>query len=152
MKKGLSLLLAGTLLLACNTPKSDLENASAITNSAIKEAHAETSAKLSLDGDAKWNADISTHLNVAILENIVIDARKHNAENYAEAATQLREALNVMLQECKMKSGDHDALHQWLEPIMADAGKLGNANNSAEAKEILAQMEQQLGLFMQYFS
>ena len=65
--------------------------------------------------------------NVALLKVIVSGTKKENLENYIQTAEQLHDGLNKMINECKMKGADHDALHQWLEPLLKETKEMKNA-------------------------
>ena len=106
---------------------------------------------LGLNNGAKWKADSTTLFNVALLQNIISDTKKENLDDYHQIATQLQSGLNKMVAECKMKGADHDALHQWLEPLMEKVKELNNVTSTENAETNLSEIENHLNLFAQYF-
>jgi len=151
MKKILTMLLATSLLLACNS-RNDKENSTASdTATETNQEHAEKVTGLVLNNGSKWKADSTTLLKVALLQNIVSGAKKESLENYNQTAKQLQDGLNKMVSECKMKGADHDALHQWLEPLMEKTKELKNTTATENALVLLSEIEKQINLFPQYF-
>ena len=151
MKQILTILLATSLLLACNAGN-EKEKTTATEPAAENHAeHAEQATGLALNNGAKWKADSTTLLNVALLQKIISGAKKESLENYSQTAAGLQDGLNKMVSECKMKGADHDALHHWLEPLMEKTKELKNANSIENAGTISGEIEKQINLFPQYF-
>lgn len=151
MKKILTVLLATGLILACNSG-TDNEKSTAIDPAS--ETHHEQEEKatgLALNNGAKWKADSTTLLNVTLLQNIVAGTKKESPGNYMQTAAQLQDGLNKMVNECKMKGADHDALHQWLEPLLEKTKDLKNVTSNEDAAAILHEIENHISLFTQYF-
>ena len=147
MKQVMAILLATSLLLACNAGN-DNEKTSATESST--ENHADHLG-LVLNNGVKWKADSNTLLNVALLQNIISNAKKESLENYLQTAAALQDGLNKMVSECKMKGADHEALHHWLEPLMQRTKELTKANSIENAATISGEIERQINLFPQYF-
>lgn len=151
MKQILTILLATSLLLACNAGN-EKEKITATAPAAETHAdHAEQATGLALNNGAKWKADTTTLTNVALLQAIVANSKDKTIENYSQTAIGLEDGLNKMVGECKMKGADHEALHHWLEPIMEKTKELKNANSIETARTIFGEIEKQLNLFPQYF-
>lgn len=151
MKRILTLLLATSLLLACNTGN---EKEKPITTEPATEnhvKHVEQATGLTLNNGTKWKADSTTLLNVALLQKIITSTKKESLENYSQTAIGLQDGLNKMVGECKMKGADHEALHHWLEPLMEKTKELKNANSIETAGTIFGEIEKQINLFPQYF-
>ena len=111
----------------------------------------EPATGLVLNNGAKWKADSTTALNVALLKKIISGTNKETLQNYSQTAIELQDGLNKMISECKMKGADHEALHHWLEPLMEKTKELKKANNIENAKTIFGEIEKQINLFSQYF-
>jgi hypothetical protein len=151
MKKILTIVLVTNLLLACNAGN-EKEKTIATEPATEKHAeHAEQANGLALNNGAKWKADSTTLLNVALLQKIIVGAKKESLENYLQTAMGLQDGLNKMVNECKMKGADHEALHHWLEPLMEKTKELKNANTIQTARTIFGEIEKQINLFPQYF-
>ena len=68
-----------------------------------------------------------------------------------QTAKELQSGLNKMVAECKMKGADHDALHQWLEPLMERLNDLNKETSTDNAAANLNEIDKHLKLFPQYF-
>ena len=99
----------------------------------------------------KWKADSITMSNVALLKVIVSGTKQENLENYIQTAEQLQDGLNKMINECKMEGADHDALHQWLEPLLEETKEMKNATEVKIAQDKLKEIKERINLFAQYF-
>lgn len=148
MKKILTVMLAAAFLLACNSKN---ENSTTAEPATEDHDHVEKATGLVLNNGARWKADSTTLVNAAILQSIVSNAAKGSLENYTQTATQLTDGISKMVSECKMHGADHDALHQWLEPLMEKTKELKKATTTETAATILSEIEKQVSLFPQYF-
>lgn len=151
MKKILTIFLATSLLLACSSGNNKEKKSPSDPNTENHQEHVEKATGLVLNNGAKWKADSTTLLNVALLQTIVSSAKKESLENYIQTATQLQGGLSKMVNECKMKGADHDALHQWLEPLMEKTKELKKVTTIENAASALSEIEIHINLFVQYF-
>jgi hypothetical protein len=151
MKQILIILLAASLLPACNSKNDNTGNADPATVTEHHEDHEKAAEGLALNNGAKWKADSTTLLNVTLLQTIVSGAKKESLENYMQTAAQLEDGLNKLVRDCKMKGADHDALHQWLEPMMEKTKDLKKVSSVESAAAVLNEIEKQVNLFTQYF-
>lgn len=150
MKKLFAAFLVSASLLACSNNKEHSENTSSATVEEKHDEHATTEG-LVLNNGAKWKADSPTVRNVAMLQETVEKANTGSLENYQQAAGQLQDGLNKMIKECKMKGADHDALHQWLEPLLTKNKALQTATTVENASAIFSDIRKQVSLFPNYF-
>lgn len=151
VKKIISILIMTALLMSCDSNKGSEQKPSEDTVSEKHEEHEEKSGVLKLNNGTKWKIDSVTAVNVGLLKTIVSDAKTNKPANYTETTAKLQDGLNKLIKECKMSGADHDALHQWLEPMIEKTKELKNAGSADSAKTILTGIEQQLNLFDQYF-
>jgi hypothetical protein len=151
MKKVLALLLSMGFLFACNTGSIYEKSTDTDTSASGHHVYEEKITALVLNNGTKWKADSTTFLNAALLQSIVSNAKKENLENYLQTSAQLENGLNKTVTECKMKGADHEALHQWLEPLMVKTRDLKKANSLENAEIISGEIEKQIKLFPQYF-
>lgn len=140
--------LAAGILLACNAGSNKASEPATENH----DTHEEKATGLVLNNGAKWKADSITVLNVSLLQNTIKSAQKESPDDFPKAAALLQDGLNKMVDECKMKGPDHDALHQWLEPLLAKTKELKKATSVEHASVILNEMEKQINLFTQYFN
>ena len=151
MKKLWAILFVTITMVACQSRN---ESNNVVTKDSVIDNHDNHPKKtqgLTLHNGIKWKADSSTVLNVDLMQKIVSGAKKGSLENYNETASGLENALNKMVSECKMKGADHDALHQWLEPLMSKTNELKKVNDIETADAMLPDIEKQINLFPQYF-
>lgn len=144
-------LLSMGMLLACRSANDSVEDAPADSVTTAQEPHAEHTEGLALNNGAQWLADSTTRVNVTLLQRTIADARTAKTTNYLQTAAALQEGLNKMVKECTMQGPDHDALHQWLEPLMEKVKTLKQADSAEKASAILADIEKHLDLFTRYF-
>ena len=114
----------------------------------------EDAGKLALNNGKKWTADSITNVNVKDLQAVI---EKFNAsENkslalYKTTGAELQTGINKLVNDCKMEGPDHDALHQWLLPLIDEVSKLNRSVAEAEATEHMKATRQRLLLYADYF-
>ncbi|MEO6406636.1 MAG: hypothetical protein ABIY51_00215 [Ferruginibacter sp.] len=150
MKIILALLVVTGFLFGCDTKK---DTATSKGQPVIEDHKAieENATGLVLNNGAKWKADSTTLLNVALLHHIISGAKKETLEDYLHTSTQLEAGLNKMVTECRIKGADHEALHHWLEPLIEETKELKRVSAIKNASRIFREMETQANLFPQYF-
>ena len=150
MKKGLILLCISSLF-ACNNAAENKEESVQTTEDAHPHEKASTPA---LNNGAKWKSDESTNRNVAELEAIV---NKFNTTqpkltaDFINVANELQNGIDKMIKECRMEGPDHEALHQWLEPLLENVAALKKATTEKEALKLFDSIREQLETYHQYF-
>ena len=150
--------LLSVLLLACGSgpivEKRTIVYADTVTEEVMSDTIAEPPpadhAGLSLHNGVKWKADARTLANVSLLKKLVADALKQNPVNYSLTAEALQKGLDKMVSECSMKGPDHEALHQWLLPLVKNVHTLKKVSVE-NAVVMLHEIEAQIQLFDQYF-
>lgn len=150
IKKLLAILMVTAVLLACNSAAEKEKSTAADTLTNNHHDHEEATG-LALNNGAKWKADSITIANVSLLKETLSAAKKEKLEDYLQTASQLQEGLNKMLSECKMKGEDHNALHQWLVPLMEKVKTLKTVTTVEDAAAISTAIEKQVNLFAEYF-
>ena len=150
MKKPLMILMLTGLLWACNSNSSPDRETVVEPND---HAHANETV-LALNNGQKWKADTPTNENVDAIRSIAqsFAVKPHTAiTDYQALGSGLQKGLDKMIQECKMSGPDHDALHQWLEPILKDVNELKKAESIASAEKIFHAINERLDMYAQYF-
>ena len=147
MKYFLVLLSALVLLWACNDEIAGLD-----TKTDLQKDHLQN--EIQLNEGKKWTADESTKNNVHLLEQVI----KNNQPGldttlgpYKIVAGELQAGLDKLVSECRMKGADHDALHVWLEPLMAKVKNLKQTENKKEAVSIYTDVAGEIQIFNQIF-
>lgn len=151
MKQLLPIILVTSLSLACSTGNEKEKTTPTAPVAEIQTDHTENTTGLALNKNKKWKADSTTLLNVKILQKVISVAKNESLENYIKTGEGLQDGLNKMILECKMKGADHEALHQWLEPLMEKTKALKTVTTIENAQQILSEIEKQINLFSQYF-
>ena len=149
MKK-LLILLCISSLLACTN--SETKNKEAIPATAAEHEH--EPQKLGLNNGSKWNSDDITNKNVAELEAILDRFTKSQPKltsDFISVGNELQTGLDKMIKECRMQGADHEALHQWLEPLIGDVGQLKKVNDEKEASKLVEKIRERLNEYHQYF-
>lgn len=147
------ILLAATLMLsfgACQeSQEHDHDHAAMETH-----GHAHDSKTLALNNGAKWQTDESTRQHAATLSGIA-DAFPYHENTTLEAFHQHAEAmqteLNYLIQDCRMKGAEHDALHLWLEPVLEDTRDLSDTQDAVAAAAATKKLHEDIRKFPQYF-
>lgn len=109
---------------------------------------------LSLNNGAKWRADSITNHNVIRLKTT---ADMFNVDpfpsinNYQLVGNDLSNDIDTLLQQCKMKGDDHEALHKWLEPILGLSNQLKNATDTAAARQAFKSIDARIDAYPNYF-
>lgn len=150
MKK-LLILLCISSLFACNNAADNKKESVQTTEDAH---HREKVATPALNNGAKWKSDESTNRNVAELEAIV---NKFNTmqpkltADFINVANELQSGLDKMIKECRMEGPDHEALHQWLGPLLENVAALKKVTTEKEALKSFDGIREQLETYHQYF-
>lgn len=149
--KRIPFLLGLSLLLACNAGENTVSSGTASIIDTTQNLPATAVPGLSLNDGVKWKADNKTMANVTLLKTVVADAVKQNPVDYSLTAAALQKGLDKMVAECSMKGPDHEALHQWLLPLVKKVNELKKATGG-NATVQLREIEKQIHLFDQYFA
>jgi hypothetical protein len=137
-----------TFLSACNQSSNKAEPGEHVSTDQNQ------TPALSLNNGTKWQADSVTTSNVAYLKKIAGNFRTkphHLLSDYKALSTDLNNALNKMIQQCKMTGPDHEALHHWLEPILKENNQLINITDTAIAASAFKSIDTRLDVYNNYF-
>lgn len=159
MKRFFFILLSVSFLLACNqganTPVAEEHQGHDHDTTVAGEAHGhEATGVPALNNGAKWKSDLNTNKNVEELKAIAVTFKeKQNpvVADYHEVANKLGEGLNKMINECKMKGPDHDALHVWLEPLLKENKELKTVTEAALGSATFKSIDSRLDAYQNYF-
>lgn len=120
------------------------------------DQHEETQVhELALNKGEKWKADENTRLQVAALSSLSDEFEKSadkGVETYHRFADNAQAELQKLIKGCTMKGPDHDALHLWLEPVLADVKNIKNSENLEEAKIAATTLFSNVRKFNQFFN
>ena len=155
MKQLFYILLSAIFLVACNQAneapvKDDHDHAA----TAATETKAQDENLLTLNNGAKWKSDLNTDKNVKALKTVAEDFKtKENpgVDDYHTVANNLGDGLSTMINECKMKGADHDALHHWLEPLLKENKDLKATTDTTMGKTLFNSINTRLNAYQDYF-
>ena len=154
MKKLFALPVIGMMLLSCNEQNHNHKHDKAEA-AAVEKQHQETGPEnLELNNGQKWKADSSTNQNVIFLLTVIdkfTAGTDKSLPAYGITAAELQGGLDKMISECRMKGPDHDALHQWLEPLIGEVAKLKQSATDAGAAGQMEKIDAQVKRYAQYF-
>jgi hypothetical protein len=114
----------------------------------------EGAAPLSLNNGMKWKADDVTNQNVKTIRKVVseFESKPNPAlHDYHNAANKISEATNKLIADCKMTGPEHEALHQWLLPLIADTNKLLDTTDANDASKVFSEIKEWLNMYNHYF-
>lgn len=149
MKKLLILLCISSLLACTNSGTGKTESVQTTA-----EEHPQEPQTLGLNNGSKWKSDDVTNKNVTELETTVKQFTNNQPKTLADfsrVANELQTGLDKMISECRMHGAEHEALHQWLEPLIINVSQLKKASEEKEALKLLAEINEQLKNYHQYF-
>lgn len=119
------------------------------------EEHAEATSGLSLNNGAKWKTDESTRNHVQKV-SVTIDSfnKKSNPDvsEYQLFAAEMETEVNALIKDCRMTGPDHDALHQWLQPILKSVNDLKKVQTIEEGQHNVQMLTEQVQKFNIYFN
>ena len=155
MKELLILFCFMGIFLACNEAPTKQEPgvvAEAPTDS--MHHHDDKNEMPRLNNGAKWKADENTNKNIQELKRTLdrfAESKTKDRNGYTTFANELQGSLNTMIKECRMKGADHDALHQWLEPLLKDVNELKTVQTAPDGAKLFASINSRVIAYNQYF-
>lgn len=149
MKQFLSILVLGVGIFSCKS-KNNNEQKITDTLSVQHEEHQKEGESLQLNKGAKWKVDSNTTINIGLIKKTIATTLNQKSIDFTTVAGQLQEDLNKLISECKMTGADHEALHQWLEPLLEKVKNLKEAT-AVTGPTLLKEISDHLNLFANYF-
>lgn len=162
----LLIFLISAFACSCNSSsvnKKEIVNADSLNSSNTTEMTAnkkkaeeenESTSVLTLNNGIKWKADSITNENVKSIKNISDKSsgeKEKTLIDYHKCADEFQKAVNKMIEDCRMKGPDHEALHRWLHPLLNEIKKLNEATDTTEAENIFSEIQNQLNLYNNFF-
>ena len=113
-----------------------------------KEQHNSATA-IQLNNGSKWKADEATKRNVDAMMQVVSDSSYADAAKRKELSAQLQSNIDTLINQCRMKGPDHDALHVWLEKVLKDMKELKEGDD--EYSEVYTALKKDIASFDMFF-
>lgn len=150
------MVIAVFALIACRDQSKNHsgEHSSADTINEPSHRHLSDKPSLELNHGQKWKADSNTNNNVANLKSILTKfdvANNKSGDAYKQLSNEMQAGLDKMIKECKMGGADHDALHQWLEPLIKQVSELKSITDEKSAEAKITEIREQLNVYSQFF-
>ena len=149
MKKNLLLLFTSAILFACNTSSHKSEDHDDHAHNGHSEA-----TELTLNNGQKWKADSVTNHNVVDIKTIADNFRIKpfpSINDYQLLGVDLKNGLDKMIRACKMSGPDHEALHQWLNPLLQNTNELTNVTDTTTGSSVFKSIDQRIDDYHNYF-
>ncbi len=139
-------------IFSCNQGK---ETSTIVTNDSISHTeHESDQASLTLNNGNKWKADTITNRNVLELKTMADNFRIkpiRTLKDYQLVGNDLKAGIDTMINQCKMKGDDHEALHHWLEPVLKNVNDLKIATDTSVGRKLFSSIDGQLDNYKNYF-
>ncbi len=107
-----------------------------------------------IDGK-KWKVDAVTQKHIEQLQKTVSDNQaggtSDDVEIYHKLGSLMSDEVGALLKDCTMEGADHDALHQFLMPLMKKMDKLKTTPTALIGKKVFGKIGDQLEEFGKYF-
>ena len=139
-------------IFSCNQGS---DSSTLATNDSISPAeHASDQPSLTLNNGNKWKADTITNRNVLELKTLADNFRIkpiRTVQDYQLVGNDLKAGIDTMINQCKMKGDDHEALHHWLEPVLKNVNDLKNTTDTSVGRKLFSTIDGQLDNYKNYF-
>lgn len=132
---GTSVIMAQTAHLGGQISHSEIRNDGTINTKEGEEDHSlhqneqpataaegvmSQASTLKLNNGAKWRTDAPTRANIDQMKSLVMNVDTKDPSTLQRLSIELEAQTNKLINECRMKGPDHDALHVWLEDFLKD--------------------------------
>jgi hypothetical protein len=148
MKQIKFLLACAIVLFACNQSSIKTED----NQQTGHNQHQDTA--LSLNNGARWKTDSITNHNVMRLKTTADMFRVQpfpSIDNYQILGNDLSNDVDTLIQQCKMRGDEHEALHKWLEPILYLSGQLKQTTDTSKARQIFRSLDSRVDAYRNFF-
>ena len=157
MKKLFILAISSFVFLGCNTaPEKTTEIAAENPKeeTAKHEDHKndEKSETIELNNGAKWVVNEEMKPYVTKGEELVNNYVQTNQTDYKQLAADLKTENEKLIKSCTMNGKSHDELHKWLEPHLKLTKHLEKADDVAEAKTLVMDLQSSYKNYHNYFN
>ncbi len=141
MKK-LSIILIVAITACTNSVKTDEQGNE-------KSSEQQHTAILELNNGRKWTADEATKNNVATMMLVVTDSNYADGAKRRELFDNIQSKIDTLINQCRMKGAEHDALHVWLGKVLKDMKELKKEDN--QYSEAYAALKKDIENFYLFF-
>ena len=148
------LILTTGILWSCNSTKNPENKEPFILIDTAQHHQIGNAEELTLNNSAKWKADAITSNNVNNLQTIIDDFNKGGDKTlpgFQKTGNDLQKGIAKMINECRMQGPGHDALHEWLQPLLKQVNEFRQSTTTAGAAEMLEVISKQVNRYFQYF-
>lgn len=119
-----------------------------------QDHHEHTSETTLLKDGVQWTSDSSTYHNVENLRLMAANFKNTTSpsiNDYHLLAASFNNEIQQMINNSTMKGDDHEALHEWMEPLLKDFTELKQTSNVNEARETYTKIQNRIEAFFKYF-
>lgn len=145
-------LLFGILIIGCNETAEKTPGTTAEKHTVQKQQLSDWKADIELDGGSKWIANPETTEGIEKMQQLVENSAPATPEDFRSLGDQLNDEKNLLLKQCTMKGSAHNNLHIYLQPLMGRIGELQEVESAERGKELIAEIQEHLKAYYNYFS
>jgi glycyl-tRNA synthetase beta subunit len=105
---------------------------------------------LQLNNNARWKTDGDTRRNVTAMVEVMNDTTNIGNNRSEQLIAQMQDRIDTLVQQCKMKGPDHDALHLWLQQVKHDLKRIQEEGGEGY-EQFYAALKRDVKSFYVYF-
>ena len=143
------LIILSLFVMACSNIDSGAETTKEDEHELHDSAMTKPVIALQLNNGAKWKTDEATRKNVGEIVRLINDSSIIGEKNRAQLTKQLQARIDTLVQQCRMKGPDHDALHLWLQQVLNNLKALKEEDN--EYQRSYAALKEEVENFYSFF-
>ena len=157
MKKLFILAISSLVFYSCNTATEKTtekaeENPKEETVKQEDHKGDDKSETIELNNGAKWVVNEEMKPYVMKGEELVNNYSQKNQTDYKQLAADLKAENEKLIKSCTMNGKSHDELHKWLEPHLKLTKHLEKADDAANAKTLVTDLQSSYKSYHEYFN
>ena len=157
MKKLFILAISSLVFFSCNTAtekttEKEEENPKEETVKQEDHKDDEKSETVELNNGAKWVVNEEMKPYVMKGEELLNNYAQTNQTDYKQLAADLKAENEKLIKSCTMNGKSHDELHKWLEPHLKLTKHLEKADDAANAKTLVTDLQSSYKSYHEYFN
>ena len=106
---------------------------------------------LKLNKGGKWVVNNETQIGITKMDSIIKSFKLDGIENYIELGNKLSKQTSFIIKSCDMTGEAHDQLHVILVPMLDEISTLKEADNIAESKDALNELNALIETYFSHF-
>jgi hypothetical protein len=145
------LIVLSILVVACSNNASQVQGTKGDEHEQHDSAVDAVKVKaLQLNNNARWKTDGDTRRNVTAMVEVMNDTTNIGNNRSEQLIAQMQDRIDTLVQQCKMKGPDHDALHLWLQQVKHDLKRIQEEGGEGY-EQFYAALKRDVKSFYVYF-